>query len=137
MKDDFTSKAAITRNNYEKLAKEVLEPLNFLVQEQKEKLKVAERIWANAEKEFADKKLRIEEGKAEYLTAHRILDEAVEKYEGGKEVDSSPDRKKRESTKISELLKNCKDTEKTYLNLIYDAKNARVEYIKTMVILYQ
>lgn len=107
--------------------------MDALQQDQKKKLKVSEKTWGVAEKLFGEKKCKIEQGKTKYLTAHKMLDEAISLYDNPKEPDSSPEKKKRQNQKITQLLKECKETENRYRNIVYEAKNARMDYIKTNV----
>jgi len=113
---------------------EVLDKVREMLGDMRGRERLVSETWRNSWLKFAEAQEELERRRLDYFRAHEILDGGVASYEQCKlQKGVSADKKKILKQRISLLLRDCKSTDKTYTNKLYDAKNARIEYIKTAV----
>ena len=125
----------MTNKYAEEVLVELHEPLRELLRNLKDIKQSVNETWRSEQEKFLDIRNRVDASKSNYFTAHKVLDNAVESY--NKTYDkmrTSPDKKKKLGKNITKLLQNCKATERDYTTLIFAVKEARVKYIKGIVI---
>jgi hypothetical protein len=72
--------------------------------------------------------------KGKYTKVFKEFDEAMITYQKAKEAkDFTEEKKSRSIQRITQILAGCAETDKTYKALVYQARNAKIEYSKVVV----
>ena len=136
LKRDCLMKAESSARYIDKTTAELIDKLRELMADMKTRQKQIAESWRNAVLKFGTKKSSLEELRTAYINNHQALDSSIANYEQSKnEKGTSADQKKKWLQRITLALQKARDSDKDYTNVFYEAKNARLEYIKTAVLL--
>jgi len=128
-------KAASSLKYVEDITSEFANPLNFLLNEHKKRTEQTERSRAVADKQFAAKKNLIEGARDSLQKACNLLDDAILNYDQIHENPKiSAEKKKKLAQKITQTLEDCRNNECNFINIVNGAKEARLDYINSLVI---
>jgi len=134
MKADCAMKADAANKYCTSLRREVIDPLNSFLREQEKQHKVTRQNWKNAEREFEEKRNYVEEERSRFHRCVKDLDDGIGNFEGLKDKkDFNEDKRAKLSLRIMQMLRDSNDAEKSYRNAIYQAREARMTYIKALV----
>jgi len=132
LKEDCDSLATFALGLSSVLEKEVINPLNKLLEEQKECEAKIHNDWHNAQKEYNDKFESLKKIKDESFKAYEKFNEGMLHYEKVKPKMKGIPEIKKSTLKVYQLYVNFKKLEKSYKTKYLDVKNFNSRYSKVL-----
>ena len=134
MQESTSGKAQKCKTFYDRLRNEIIDPLRELQNVHSQTAKNNVKSAKKEIDEFIKLKNKIGSGKMKYFRMMNDVEESLNLYSQIKDIkEYSFEKRGRINQKINVGLKEAKDAERTYKNILMYAKEYRQSYIKSMV----